>query len=401
MSILTLIVAAWLVDIEAFAEFGVYQTFASLAWIALFLRYEAAIVAAQTDEDAGQALRLCLVVGGALWIVFSVVAVGVGTSDLMRMQVALLLPLSNLARGILRLAFVVTTRIGDFKGLGRGSLVQALLQPTTLLILVLSPVEDTFCFVIADIVGHGGWAAYLVWRRRQHLRPLMQGWAKAALTDTARQWKNLPIYNLPASFLGLAFVLSPLLIMPIVADDVLAGHMALAYRIFDVPTQIITGASTPIFLNRLRPSADRANPIFHRHVMLGLIVVLGAAYAAMAGLLILADPLLNGTGLGNLAEVVPYVALFQLFVALAAPVGDSCALFPQQKRLMAIHGLAVLAGLAVVVLAPGPTPYGVLLSLALLSGLRTLALGELLHKLSSISRRAFTKAPISPAYPAP
>src|SRR5690349_8492535 len=39
MSVVTLVIAAFLADIQAFAAFGVYQTLASLAWIALFLRY--------------------------------------------------------------------------------------------------------------------------------------------------------------------------------------------------------------------------------------------------------------------------------------------------------------------------------------------------------------------------
>ena len=67
LSVVTLVVAAWLVDIETFAEFGVYQTLATLAAIALFLRYDTAIVSARTEAEARDALRFCVCVGLVLW----------------------------------------------------------------------------------------------------------------------------------------------------------------------------------------------------------------------------------------------------------------------------------------------------------------------------------------------
>lgn len=393
MSVLTLIVAAWLVNIEAFGAFGVYQTLATLAWIALFLRYDAAVVAAKNEDEYEEALRLCIVIGAALWLIFTGLAFLAGLLNVVKMQLALLLPLSILARGILRLSFVVTTRVGDFKDLGRSSLVQALLQPTILIVLVLSPVDDLLCFVIADIAGHLGAGLFLAWRRRHRLQSLGHGWSRSALVDAALRWKNLPLYNLPGSFLAIAFGMSPLLIIPMVADELFAGHVALAYRIFDVPTQIITAASTPIFLNRLRPSTDQANPIFGRSIMLGLVALLGLAYAAMAGLLMVLDPLLDQTSLAALSEAVPYVASFQIFIALAAPIGDSCALYPQQRRLVLIQGLAVAGGLLTAVMADGMAPTVILTALAVLAGLRALALGELLRKLSNLSHHSFSRRP--------
>lgn len=397
MSVVTLIVAAWLVNIEAFAEFGVYQTLAMLAWIALFLRYDAAIVGARTEKDAGKALRLCVSIGASLWLLFSSLSLAAGEFGLMRMELALLLPFSILARGLLRLSFATATRAGDFTGLGRASMVQSLLQPVALVLLVLSPVEDALCFALADVFGHASGVAYLGWRMRHRWRVLGHGWSLAALKETAWHWKSQPLYNLPGSFFALAFVTSPLLIVPMVADALFAGHVALAYRIFDVPTQIITAASTPIFLNRLRPSAAHASPVFGRHIMLGLVLLIGLGYALMAGLLMLADPLLETSALSGLSEAVPYVALFQLFVALAAPLTDSCALYPQQRRLVLIQGLAMASSCVAAGFGAWVSPEGALLMLAFVSALRTLALGELLRTLSSLSQRAFYSAALGTA----
>ena len=128
--------------------------------------------------------------------------------------------------------------------------------------------DDALCFVLADVIGHASGVAYLGWRQRRSFAGLSSGWSWPALGIVARKWIGLPLYNLPGAFLALAFVMSPLLITPLSAAAVYAGHVALAYRIFDVPTQIITASSTPIFLHRLRPVAGRAGSIFGRHLML-------------------------------------------------------------------------------------------------------------------------------------
>ncbi|MGO4573008.1 lipopolysaccharide biosynthesis protein [Microvirga sp. 2TAF3] len=401
MSVVTLIVAAWLVDIQAFAEFGVYQTLASLAWLALFLRYDAAIVSSGTEEESGEALRLCLGVGLVLWLVFSGLAVAAGEWGWMHTPLALLLPFSILMRGMLRLTFARTTREGDFKALGRASMIQSVLQPIVLLVLILSPLEDALCFAVADVAGHASGVAYLLWRRRKYIPSLRHDWSVPVLLAAASRWKNLPLYNLPSSFLALAFVMSPLLIMPLTADEETAGHVALAYRIFDVPTQIVTAVSTPIFLHWLRPSMDRASAMFGRQIMLILFAFIGLGYAAIAGTLILADPLLAGSKLADLIDVVPVVAAFQLFVALAAPLSDSCALYPQQRRLVLIQVLALLGSVvaASFVLMGGPN--GALLVLAVASALRTVALSELLRKLSVLTRQSFVPMTVNPAHPAP
>jgi hypothetical protein len=196
----------------------------------------------------------------------------------------------------------------------------------------------------------------------------------------------MPLYNLPGSFLSLAFVTSPLLIMPFTASAVFAGHVALAFRIFDVPTQIITAASTPIFLHRLRPDEGRETWVFGRRMMLSLFVSLAALYAVMAGSLVLADPWLRDTPLGGLASFVTVVAAFQLFVALAAPLNDSCALYSEQKRLMTVHGLAVAGSAASSLLALYMSPRIALIALAAIAFGRAIALGELLRSLSLFRR---------------
>lgn len=386
MSVVSLAVSVWLVDIQAFAEFGVYQTLAALAAMSLFLRYDAAIVSAPDQDEAHDVVRLCAILGGALWLVFSILALTIGQWWLMSPVLAWLLPISLLMRGLVRLGFAQTTRDGDFKGIGRGSLVQSVCQPLVLLVLVLGLRNDAVAFAMADIVGHATAVAYLAWRRRGRGPVLRTEWSAGRLLGLAARRRSLPLYNLPSTFCALAFILSPLLILPLSADAEMAGHVALAYRMFDVPTQIVAATMTPIFLHRLRPSGEGPNVLFGRRLMMMLIVPVALGFTILAGALVLADPFLAGTKLANLADIVPAVAAFHMFLALAAPLNESCSLFPQQRRLAAIQAMALLGSGIATLFALWGHPEGALATLAVASAVRAVALGELLRKLSLLTR---------------
>jgi hypothetical protein len=398
MSLVTLLVAALFVEVEAFAEFGVYQVLAALVWTATFLRYDAAIVASASEEEAQAALRLSLAVGATIWLISTAAALSAGAAGWVPLALTLLFPLSTFTRLVMRLAFSATTRDGNFKEIGRASLVQSVFQPLTLVALIAWGADGALCFAVADVVGHFVGAAYLTWHKRRFIGALRSGWALGTLLGTARRWKSLPLYNLPGSFLSLAFVSSPLLIMPLISEPSFAGHVALAFRIFDVPTQIITAASTPIFLNRLRPVEFGRSRVFRRRILLGLAALLAVVYGAGAGAIAVADDyILQGTALGNLGGIVTVVAAFQLFVALSTPLNDSCSLYPQQRRLLLTNGLAILGSVACLAAGNAMSPHTVLLALAGLSAYRVVALGELLRKLSRLNRtQAAFQADASP-----
>lgn len=387
MSVVTLVVALWFVSVEDFATYGVYQALATLVSIAAFLRYDAAIVAASSEAAAHAVLRLCAALGGGTVLLVGAASLATADWGPLAAGLALLFPLSVVGRGALRLSFAAATRDGDFKGIGRASLVQAFIQPAVLVSLVHWSDDGALAFAGADAIGHAVAVVYLAWRKRPYAEAFRRGWSLGALAATARQWQALPLYNLPGSFLSLAFVNAPLLIMPLVASPVFAGHVALVHRIFDVPTQIITATAAPIFQHRMRPSAAGGPPVFRRLFMTAFVGVLFVIYAAMAAGLALVSPWLTGTSLQGIGGVVSVVAAFQLFVAIAAPLNDSCALYPQQQRLAAIHGVALAFSALSLPLALASGPRTALLGLVFLSMSRALALGELLRELSALSAR--------------
>ncbi len=389
MSVVTLLAAAFLIDIEAFAAFGAYQTLAMLVALAIFLRFDVGILAAKSDAAAGDVLRLCAALGGTLWLVVCVGSIAAVSAGAIRPVLGLMFPLTIFSRALLGLMFSLATRSGDFHGIGRASLVQSIVQPSSLLLSIALTDDGTLCLAAADVIGHSAGLAYLAWCRRTQLGALLTGWARRDLMRAAQEWRVLPAYNLPGSFLSLAFTTSPLLIMPLSADAAFAGHVALAYRIFDVVTQIITAAATPIFLHRLRPATGGNNALFGRHMLLALVVMYGAIYGALAAGLIFADPWLEATRLANLASVVAIVAAYHLFLALAAPLNNACALYPQQRRLVLIHGVAVMASVGCGLLALSGSPRLALFVLTVVACARALALGEFLRLLSGLNNRRY------------
>jgi hypothetical protein len=400
MSVVTLIAVALFFKIEVFATFGVYLAAANIAWVALFLRYETAIPAAQTPFEAEQAVRLSAATGGFVWFVLSFISVAAGIAGLAPLALALLFPLSLLSRAVLRLCVMIATRSGDFQALGRVALVQALIQPPVLLALAASAQDGALSLALADVIGHGAAAFYLVRRQKNALaesvwRAGLEAWSRTHLSYTARLWSHLPMTNLPGSLLALAFVSLPVLIMPLMGDAVLAGYVALAFRLFDIPTQIIAAAATPVMINKLRAELGGLNPVFGRKMMINLAAPIAVIFAAMTLGLMMIDPWLEGTAFAHLVIVAPWIALFQASAALSTPLAEACGLFKEQRGLALIHAGGLVSGLLLLALKGVVDPLILLIMLAFIALGRALLIGERLRYLSLQRRddRVFQTTP--------
>lgn len=387
-SILTLALAAWALPITAFAEFGVYITIVNLAWIGLFLRFEQAIVSAD-DVDADAAFRLSAFVGSVVWAIAAAASLMAWLLGVVPGFFAAFLPVALAVRGVTRLAIMSATRAGDFPGLGRMALAHGFIQPPALLAAVVLLENGALCLLVADLVGNTVAAVAILSRQWGAVaRALVGPWAIAELRASARTWSALPALNLPGSMLGLAFTSAPLLVTPLLAEPEFAGQVALAMRIFDVPTQIVAAATTPVLLNRLRPGPARPGGAFGRRLLVGFALAMVAIYGASAAGLLLIDPWFEGTQLAKLADVVPVVALFHAVIAVTGPLVEGCGLYRAQGPLSLIH-LCALA-VTVVVLGAGLggllTPQGALWALVLTALARGFAVGEQLRTLSLASR---------------
>jgi hypothetical protein len=387
ISVVTLVVAAYFFTLDAFAAFGVYAALANLAWAGVFLRYENAVIAAGSEDEARAAVRLCAVAGTGLWAALSLLALASIALGLFPARLVLFFPLGLAGRAAVRLAMAASTRRGDFRTLGRAALLQSLTQPLVLLALALAIADGALCLVAADAAGHAIAATYLCARQRALVLGSLTGFSRREIAVTARRWASLPVLNLPGVLLGTAFAASPLLVMPLVASPEFAGAVALVIRLFDMPTQIVIAATAPVLMNRLRTREDTTAPVLGRRLLAGFSALVGAAFLGLAAAFILALPWLRDTIFAGLAPVVWPVAAFQGALAAAGPLAEACALYRRQTVLTLIH-LAALAGAGLSLLAAsaaGPTAGLVLLALAAVA--RAAAIAERLRALSLHARR--------------
>lgn len=391
LSILTLVAAAWFFSVEAFAQFGVFLAFASVLIVGLFLRYDNVLIGAAQASEAESVMRLCAVIGGAVLLVVCVLAAAASAAGLIPPVLAVLFPLAVAARGVLRLCMQISTREGDLVGIGRVVLVQALVQPAALLAFAaVGAFENVVSLALSDVIGHAGAGIYLVARRRVWLKAALAAvWSRADLAFVARHWSAQPLYNLPASLLGIAFAVGPLLVTPLVADATTAGHVALATRLFDAPTRIFVASTSPVVLGAVRASAGRGLTLGRR--LIGKIALgVAALFGGLCLVLVLAGPWLEGTIFSGLPAVAPYVAAFQAGVALTGLLADVVGLDHRQRALALLNACAVVT--LVVALAVG-LQAGPFLALTVLAGAslaRALGAAELVRALMLSNRKSVT-----------
>lgn len=346
-SVVTLLVAAFVLDLRAFATFGLYVSLVSLVWVASIGRYENAIVAARHERRVRDVVRLCVVIGASTWTVTAGLSVVAVVLEWVSGWLAAAFLAALASRIALRIATCAATRAGDLPGLGRVIIIQAAIQAAALVLAVVARADGALCLALADAAGYACGAIYLTRRHAGLIAPAFaHGWSWRHLLAAARRWRALPLLNLPGSLVALAFVLAPLVIVPAFADAVTAGAVALAYRLFDVPTQIVTATLTPILMGRFGPARETLS----RAGLVGLAGGTVGLYALGGAVLAAAVPWLGATGLAHLGPVIAPVAAFQAGAALAAPIAEAASLHRDQRRLALIN-LAGLGGAALAALA--------------------------------------------------
>jgi O-antigen/teichoic acid export membrane protein len=268
---------------EDMSLWGLFVSFVGVASVVTTLRYEVAVVAAQTEEEARCLAVGSLVVSGGL----SVLAVGV--FEFLRQKnifgYGLFHPWASLLVG---LALVATSwaailryfaiRLGAFHILGRFTVFQALWR-------IAAQVGLSFLGPAGLVLGEvaGRWAG---------LRSLWRGFAQ-----TIASWRNAwsalwdyrryPFVQLPSSIVDTMALMAPVPVFTFVFGTAAGGGLALAQRVVGLPIALIGGSVADVFygraaeLLRARPRALLAFFLTTSWLMLVLGVALGFAMWAM------------------------------------------------------------------------------------------------------------------------
>lgn len=344
ISALCLLVAASVYDLWVFADFGVYLAAMNIAGLILFMRYEGAIVGAANAQDASLAVKACVMIGGVMLIfVGCLVVLASGMGDI-PWTLASLFVAGLAARGWLRLAVTYATRVGDFAVLARATAVQAVVQPALLLAFLATPMDGLIALALSDVAGHAVAALVAVWLQRRGLgQELAQPMDTGEIRGLLQRWSELPMFNLPGALMSTVFIATPLILTPMVADAHVAGALALAYRLLDLPTQLIGAAATPLVANRLQTDNGWSVGSVTKWLLIFSAIVL-AAFGLVGIVVWLLAQFVTSPKWNEVLALVPPLVMFHAALAIAGPISEAGAQFRDQRVMTLTHGLAALMG---------------------------------------------------------
>ena len=341
LSAIGFLIALWLCPIHVFANLGIYLASLSLAALAVFGRFEILIVGGQDESQSANATRLCVIV--AVSVIGATLFFGlVVLRPFVPAQYAVLFACALFARAWLRLGLAFATRYGRYERAVKVMLPHTIGQPLTLLLLIRDGYDPLFAFVLSDIVGHAIAAVCVSlseWRAfYANFQPKARYGAIWLMTKTNFR---LPTVNLTAAASAFLFAITPLFLLPTLTNGILAGTLALLFRILDLPTSLTTASLSPILMKEIVDRRREGTLRTMRSMFLLPAFIAIAVFGAIA---------LGGVTLKNLhvapswtlaLTILPVVALFQASIAATSPLIDMATLAGRQKGLMMFNVVAV------------------------------------------------------------
>jgi hypothetical protein len=353
------IVALWLCPVQIFASLGLYLASLSLAAIAVFGRYELLIVVARDEQQRADSVYLCTLTAA----VAAALLVAVIVNRLFVTQIAVCFAVALFARAWLRLGLTFATRYGRYDRALKALFPHAIGQPFVLVFLLHHGYHPLIAFVLSDIIGHMIAAAGVCiseWRAfhfffRQPVR-------YRRVCELALANFRLPTVNLTAAASAFLFAITPLFFLPGLPNGILAGTLALLFRVLDVPTSLTSASLSPILMKEV---ADRNRD--GTQWMLRSTLLLPAIIATLVfGLISLGGLTLNSLHLAptwHMAlTILPVVALFQASIAATSPLIDVATLAGRQRGLLAFNIVAVGAAGSVFLLWSNDPVFAIVLA---------------------------------------
>ena len=350
ISVWGLLVAAFFCPPHIFAAFAVFSAAATFVSIPALMRLEAVFFRNGDRDQLGLAFRLALTSAAAFLGLVAAALFGLASMAFVAPAVALIFFVSLSARAAQRLLWAEATAEGDFRAIGNGNVLQAVVQPVLMLLLIAVFGPKALALFLADALGHVIAAAYVLLRRRANLFALAQPrlWSVRGLAWGARRWRDAPRILLPSALLSFGFSIAPLLALPYAANPLLAAHVALAMRLLDMPTQMFGTVSGPLLMNRLRTQTGRGRLFWGRWAAIALVIGSIGLFAPIAiGAHVFGD-VFDGSKWEGLGETIAVMALFYGGIALFNPLNDIAALSRNTAWQLATHVVAFLSIIAAI-----------------------------------------------------
>jgi hypothetical protein len=341
------IIVLWLCPVQIFAKLGIYLASINLASLAVFGRYELLVVAAHDERKCADAVHLCTITGACA--VVAALLISIAVNQLFITHVTIFFAAALFARAWLRLGLTFATRYGRYDRAVKALLPHTIGQPLILVLLIYNGHSPLLAFIVSDFMGHliaaicvciSEWRAFCSCFFYQQIR-------YRRIRELAMKNLGLPTLNLTAAASAFLFATAPLFFLAGLPNVIMAGTLALLFRVLDVPTSLTSASVSPILMKEV---ADRNRD--GTQWMSPSTFLLPATIATIVfGLISLGGITLNSLELApswHMAlTILPVVALFQAGIAATTPLIDIATLAGRQQGLLTLNVISVgLAGSA-------------------------------------------------------
>lgn len=350
LSIGSLLIFSMLSGPEPFAAFGLYMGIVTILWVIVSGCYEQAILVAPSTREAHLLARLSVMIAT---VVCGIILIAGVIAIVTRLPlpaalsqfpvVIMILPFALALRFAHRLVLLFATRQGHFTPLAHGNWIQAGVQATLLLGLVMGGISPLTSLVVADMAGLFAATVFMIhtscnWRAFWHNPFSLQ-----ELKQAAQTWHVMPLWRLPMSLISVIALNIPTIMVSLMYPATIAGQLVFALRILETPSNIVTGAVSPM-LQRHMAITDNPRQFAIRAVaLLSLFAVI--AFGILGILAWIAQPWFNETRWALSVESVPWLALYFAGLTISAPLVGTVIGLHVEKRAAIFQGIFLLVTL--------------------------------------------------------
>lgn len=324
LSICSLFIFSSVTGPEPFAPYGAYMAIVTILWVGVSGCYEQAIMVASPLEAPRLAWLAALIAAAVVLATFGICAaltvvrapIPGGLAEIPFVMICI--PIALSLRAANRLVVIFATREGEFQAIAQSNWLQAAVQGSAQLSLLMTNVSYISCLVIADIAGLLV-VTLLIAKRSVAIRSTLTVRPTAKeLASVAMEWRVMPQWRLPMSFISVIAVSLPSLTIPLIYPAALAGQLIFAMRVLELPSNLITGATTPL-LQRQLALADNSQWLPRRAawILVGSTCLIFSAVGALA---ISLEPLFEGTRWQESIQAAPWVIPYFIGLTISAPL---------------------------------------------------------------------------------
>lgn len=272
-------------------------TVASTLAIVAALRFEQAIVIADTDDDARQLERVSLY--SVLTVGLVSLAVGAfvfiwpteGIREFFgeRRFLILAVPVLTVLAAMANISRKKLSREKNFSQVGVGMFVNSVTVPVSRIVTALLTSASSLLLVVGSLLG---WLLELFTLRSKVGSSRVTHSPPGGLASVAKRYRDFPLFSLPEGFVSNISIQLPVFALGAIYSPAVVGMYALAVRLIRLPTMAVSTSVSQVLVRTLKDHSMEGKSLV-RPVVLSTLGLFAIAGAVGVGIFFFATPVLT------------------------------------------------------------------------------------------------------------